>query len=131
MYQLHNLTSSLYQLLKFQLQLVLTTLAILIMTASATQAQQRPIQPQPIPNQFGNGFGAGGVNLQGGQGGLQAFGFGQQLGVPLQGDPVQQYRQIVEQLIRGIPFQFQGGNFGFVQVNLNGQNGNLNARSRV
>ena len=128
MYQLHNLTSSLYQLLKFQLQLVLTTLAILIMTASATQAQQPgPIQPQPILNQFGNGFGAGGVNLQGGQGGLQAFGFGQQLGVPLQGDPVQQYRQIVEQLIRGIPFQFQGGNFGFGQVNLNGQNGNLNA----
>ena len=75
MYQLHNLTSSLYQLLKFQLQLVLTTLAILIMTASATQAQQRPIQPQPIPNQFGNGFGAGGVNPQGGQGGLQVFGF--------------------------------------------------------
>ena len=90
MYQLHNLTSSLYQLLKFQLQLqlVLTTLAILTMTASATQAQQRPIQPQPIPNQFGNGFGAGGVNPQGGQGGFPAFGFGQQIplnpGIPAQ-----------------------------------------------
>jgi hypothetical protein len=109
------------------LQLVLTTLAILIMTASATQAQQRPIQPQPIPNQFGNGFGAGGVNPQGGQGGLQVFGFGHQLGMPLQGGPIQQAQQMAEQLIRGMPFQFQGGNFGLGQVNLNGQNGTLNA----
>ena len=66
------------------------------MTASATQAQQRPIQPQPIPNQFGNGFGAGGVNPQSGQGGLQVFGFGHQLGMPLQGDPIQQAQQMAE-----------------------------------
>ena len=128
MYQHRKITAFPCESLKHQICLVFTAFAILIMGTSGVGAQeQRPLQPQPIPNQFGNGFGAGGVNLQGGQGGLQVFGFGQQFGVPIQGDPLQQAQQMAEQLIRGLPFQFQPGNFGFGQVNINGQNGNINA----
>ena len=61
MYQHRKITAFPCESLKHQICLVFTAFAILIMGTSGVGAQeQRPLQPQPIPNQFGNGFGAGG-----------------------------------------------------------------------
>ena len=133
MYQLRKIRLALYVSSKRLMVAISLFAAMLIALGQPLNGQeQNPGQPvpnfvQPVPNQFGNGFGAGGVNLQGGQSGLQVFGFGQQFGVPMQGIPLQQAQQLADQLMRGLPLQIQQGNFGFGQVNLNGQNGNINA----